>query len=353
MKSIKWRGVCFGFSVLLLTWLPMHVAGMDLLPVEGQPAIRPATRAITETPETAEPGARIRIASYNIQDFFMGTENGHRKREHMERQALIAARIIDEIDPDILLLQEMQNGVMVSYLNEHLEKPYPVGYVTKLGTAENPLRLNLAVLSRFPLAEASEIDFSGMDGPGRPTRGAMRFDVALDEEASLRIYNVHLKANWGNQLRNISQRHNALSLLLQDWAEWERARDPDRVWEVMIGGDFNVDPDHPSFAGDISLQPLDHLIDLWEDRPLEERITVPTRYGAPNLEFPAVAFDRFYVANGFRDTKWILGQPHVLAKGVNIEDNQMQAGYDETTASDHYPIFIDLYRSVPPTADSP
>lgn len=327
--------------------LQMVAWGLDLLPYEGQPEVKDAVQALEEPARYDEPGETVRIVSYNIQDFWEGTEEGRRSWAKADRQAQLAGAILDEINADIAILQEMHNAPMVAFLNERLDEPYAIGYATQFGsTVDRSSRLNLGVLSRFPVKHVKELDLTVVEGAGRPSRGALRFEVDLDEEVSLLIYNVHLKANWGDQQRNISQRLNALTLVIEDWQTWQADRDADRTWEVIIAGDFNIDPGTDQFDGDPSLGPLDDFIDLWAGRPLEERITVPTRYGDPNLEFPPVAFDRFYVSPGFEQGPWIAGQPYVLSKGVHIDDSKAIPGEDDTTASDHYPVYIDLYRSI-------
>ncbi len=340
------RRIWAGWLVLCLSVGSLTGWAQAILPVEGEPAVEPAVQAFEAPDHYTEPGDQLRVCSYNIQDFFEGTDDGRRTWEHAHRQARLAGAIIDDIDADLLVLQEIESARMLRILNDSLERPYAVGYVTTFGSGAGRLnRLNLAVLSRLPLQGVTELDFTEMNGPGRPTRGLMRFHVELGEATSLLVYNLHLKANWGDQRRNISQRHNALTLLRQDQAEWLAAQGDGSRTEVMVVGDFNVDPDVPSFAGDPSLEPLDDLVDLWAGRPLEERITVPTRYGVADLEFPPVAFDRFYITEGLTEGPWIAGQPYVMSKGVNIDDVRVVAGEDEITASDHYPIFLDLYHS--------
>lgn len=336
----RWLAIC-------LAAVAMTSRAQEILPVEGEPEAKPAVQAFEDADRYVEFDDQIRLCSYNIQDFFDGADEGRRTWEHVHRQARVAGAILDDINADILVLQEIQSAEVLRLLNEKLERPFAVGYLTSFGTGMGRMnRLNLAVLSRFPLGNVTELDFTPMSGEGRPTRGLLRFEVDPGEEDLMwLVYNVHLKANWGDQQRNISQRFNALALLRQDWSNRVGALEGDAAWEVLVAGDFNVDPAHPSFEGDQSLAPLSALVDLWAGRALEERITVPTRYGVPDLEFPPVAFDRFYASEGLTDGPWVIGQPYVLPKGVNIDDVQMVAGEDESMASDHYPIFIDLYRS--------
>lgn len=335
------------FLGLLVNGVPSFA---EWLLLEGEPRIRPAEQVLSaDSQARTETGPVLRVASYNIQDFFEGDDAQRRTWANARRQARLAARIVDHIEADVLLLQEFETAEMVRLFNNKLNQPFAFGYVTRLGeNLGQHHRLNLAVLSRFPLEDVTEIDFTSMTGPGRPTRGLLRFILSLPGELDLVIYNLHLKSNWGDAHRNQSQRHHALRLLRKDFASFKESRGEATPTALLIGGDFNTDPEAPSFAGDDSLRPLDDLIDLWAGRPLAERITVPTRYGVSHLQFPPVTFDRFYVSSHLKDGPWIAGQPHVLYLGVYTNDVRVVAGENEKAASDHYPLFFDLYRSVAP-----
>ncbi len=339
MKRCFVLWVCVG----LTGWV--H-AGDAFLAFEGRPETKAAIQAFEDQDLYVPLSDEVRLCTYNIQDFWEGHEERERTWEHAHQQAQVAAAIIDEVKADVLILQEFESAEMVRLLNQYIEQPYAVGYITAFGSTWGDLsRLNLAVLSRFPLQNVTELDFAPLEGPGRPTRGLLRFELTECDAVSFLFYNLHLKSNWGDTHRNQSQRHNSMVLLREDWAAWADTQSDSTTWEVIVAGDFNVDPEHPSFADDPSLRTLDDMLDLWAGRSLKERITVPTRYGVPRLEFPPVAFDRFYVTPGLAQGPWVAGQTEVLAKGVNTADAEAVAGADEDMASDHYPVYLQLYRS--------
>ncbi len=334
----------FGKKYLLAFWMlcwGITAWGGDLLPISGSPRVAEARRVVFDATRESAEYQRVRIASYNIQDFFEGREGRRRTWENARRQGRLAAEILDEVDADLLLLQEIETPKMLALLNGKLTTPYPFGFITELQTAQGQaVRLNLAVLSRLPIHDAVQIDFSALDGPGRPTRGLLRLQVNLDDATELMVYNMHLKANWGNRRRNISQRYHAIYLLQEDLAR-QREHGFDGI--VLLAGDFNFDPTRQEFRREAALSLLASYQDLWDAVPEEDRITIPTRQGSPSLVFPPVTFDRFYLdATGNPD--WNASTPRVLSKGVHLEDNRMVAGEDATTASDHYPIYFDLIR---------
>ncbi len=333
--------------VLLLLFVAPALANQDPLPYEGVPVVKPARVAFLHADQLIPVGDRIRIASYNIQDFSDGVGDGSKRTvETARRQARVAGGIIDEIAPDLLVLQEIENAEVLRLLNGYLDRPFAGAYIAVFDEGrQRPDSLNIAVLSRHPIENATHIDFGVLQGRGRPTRGLLHFEVNLDDNERLLVYVVHLKSNWGNAHRNISQRFNALNLLRED-AEARIAAEPGRNWSILVAGDFNVDPENPRQRGDNSLEPLSAWKDLWLGRPITERTTVPTRHGDPKLEFPPVAFDRMYASISLTREPWIVGPMQVLPRGVNIRDVLAVAGDDDETASDHYPVYLDLLRSM-------
>ena len=223
-----------------------------------------------------------------------------------------------------------------------MAKPYPFACITRFGSGNEARLLNIGVLSRVPIAGLRELDFSAMKGQGRPPRGALNFYLDLGDGRRLLVYGVHLKSNFGNRYKNISQRINALDLVRKD-AEAIRRKNPDITWEVLVLGDMNVDPDAPEFERDPTLRPLKDWVDLWHGRPLAERITLPTRYGDPALVFPPATFDRFVVSPELREKPWVAGAPGVIQEGVDTQ-NVLTLPGEKNHVSDHYPVWVDVVR---------
>lgn len=296
---------------------------------------------------TASPvGDRLRIASYNLENFADGINDGPQRAEiAIRRQALAAATLIDKIAPDILVLQEVENEGALTWLNRYLETPYPLAFVTRFSTGREVVKLNLAVLSRVPVGGAQEIDFGPLRGryPVYPPRGTLRFTVDLGEGGHLLGYVVHLKSNWGGSRRNAEKRQLALDILREDIDTFLADRHVDR-WEVVILGDMNTDPDAERFSDDDSLLPFDDYLDLWRGRGIEERTTVPTRHGDPHLSFPPACFDRMIVSPSLAVRPWTVGDPVAVKEGVYLKDVYAPAGSVSGYASDHYPIYADLRK---------
>lgn len=312
-------------------------------PVEGIVHIEPAAEVRAAWDQVQSPGRRLRVATYNIQDFVDGVDDGTNSTpERAARHAEAAAKIIADADPDILVLQEIENATALELLQKYLPRPYPLAYITAF-SGEGNRPLNLAAFARVPIYGVRMFDFGKLSGPGCPPRGVISFIISLDERRYLLAYGVHLKSNFGVSARNRAKRYHALRVVAED-AETTRKMYPRYVWEVMVLGDTNVDPDDPQFAEDYSLEPLATWSDLWRGRPLSERVTVPTRYGDPALEFPPCTFDRVFVSPELSEEPWKAGMPWVVPRGVDTQNVFTVGGENDQHVSDHYLVYVDLFR---------
>lgn len=308
----------------------------------GEPLIEPARPMEARAEPLKALGNRVRIVSYNIQNFEDGVGEKNRTPEDAQKHAAMAGAIIDKLDADIVILEEVENTAALKLLNDALAKPYPVGFVSDYGTGRRRDKLNDAFLSRIPVADTHVLDFGPLDGDGRPTRGAIRFSVDLGGGDMLLVYAVHLKSNYGVRSRNIAQRKNALALIRAD-ADRIRREKPDARWEVVVAGDFNVDPDLEEFKNDESMQPLADWNDLWLGRPIEERATIPTRLGNPAEEYPPASFDRFVVSPDLSKAPWRAGKLVALQEGSDTNNVYTKPGHG-THVSDHYPVYLDIEK---------
>jgi endonuclease/exonuclease/phosphatase family metal-dependent hydrolase len=318
---------------------------------------KPGLRITTLKPVLAQhadkrsPKKQIRVATFNLEHFTDARNDGpERTPELYIAQAQGAAEIIQEADPDVLLLQEIENGRTLEFLNSQLDTPYPFIYVTRLQRSSGDLeKLNLGMLSRLPPSKVRQLAFHQLDGAGRPSRGSLAAEFRLGQDSRLLVYNIHLKSNYGKAPRNQAKRARALHQIADD-AVSRQYRNHPALTSVVILGDTNVDPDTPAFADDPSLQPLGGgYADLWIGRPLEERITIPTReageLGDPMMVFPPSAFDRIFVSLDLTDgrSRWKAQQPETLQKGVNTRNNLTKPGVDGHI-TDHHLVYVDLKR---------
>ncbi len=155
------------------------------------------------------------VASYNIH---RGT--GLDRRRDLDR----IARVVEEIGPDVIALQEVvrESGVASAdqaiYLASVLGMTVVMGETRRFGNGT----YGNAVLTRLPVVGSARCDLSQN---GREPRGCLRVDLALDD-ATLHVFNCH----FGLAFR---ERRKQLALL----AGFIRAADC--AGPRVVLGDFN------------------------------------------------------------------------------------------------------------------
>lgn len=333
------------FVVWLLASLSCKAGAFEPLPYEGTPLVQDARVAFEGGVLPSTSAERLKIGFYNIEMFSDGIKDGKARTSRLvSNQATNAAHIIAELDPDILMISEIENDQALQILNDAFAMPYPGGYVVEFASGSGRLeRMNIGMLSRFKPTSVQEVDFGPLAGPGRPTRGLFRAVFELDEGRALLVYACHLKANFGgDKSKNYSQRLNAMHLLREDAARVMAEREA--VWEALVFGDFNTDPLIPEFADDPTLQALDGWVDLWSTHPdVRSMFSVPTRRGDPERMFPPVLFDRILASPDTGTEPWVVSVPTVLARGTDTENSKALPG-EGGHVSDHYPIMVELVK---------
>ncbi|HMP74004.1 MAG TPA: hypothetical protein PKE55_12145 [Kiritimatiellia bacterium] len=328
-------------SILLFDLLSVHPvhAQLDLIDVAGFPTLK-TPDLLAVDPVTEPVSNRLRIAFYNIENFFDGRNDGERRTPDVARsQAALTAPIIERIDPDLLFVCEVENVEALGMINDALAVPFPFGAISRFERENQVEKLNIGVLSRLGPVEVAEIDFGSMIGPRRPTRGAFRLVLDLDDQHRLLAYAVHLKSNYGDRQRNFELRQNAMTLVRTN-ADEMTASDTNVTWIAMVLGDMNTDPGARNFRNDPSLSPFSDWADLWLLHPDGQSVTLPYREGSWRPYDPAT-FDRILVSGSGTSAPWIVGEVNVLQEGVETTDATILPG-ERGHASDHYPVWVDL-----------
>ena len=336
-------------AVVLLLWLLAQPRpGVRIL------RLKPILAPEADSPVPAVPG-RLRIATYNLEHFTDGRRDGpERTPDVFIAHAQAAAEIIAEADPDILLLQEVENGRVLEFLNEQFESPYACIYLTKLHQSSGAKdKLNLALLSRLRPVHVRQLGFHRLAGSARPARGTLAAEFDLGGGSRLLTYNIHLKSNFGEAPRNQAQRGIALHHIAADAiAETCQNAFATNNTFTLILGDTNVDPETAAFATDPSLEPLaGAFADLWLGRPIGERTTIPTRQagdaGDPLLVFPPSAFDRIFASRNLTGAgPWRVSPPQAIQRGTDTTNNLTPPGVNGHV-SDHHLVYVDLVRRQP------
>ncbi|AHJ13398.1 endonuclease/exonuclease/phosphatase family protein [Sulfurospirillum multivorans] len=126
----------------------------------------------------------FKVATYNVENLFDATKNGSEYKEyqpynkHGWTEAMLQikinnlARVIGDINADIIVLAEVENRAVLQKLNAALgEKAYPyLFYPTK----KERVSIETALLSRFPIEKSSTISLPNQ------ARGIHRVSVTVD-----------------------------------------------------------------------------------------------------------------------------------------------------------------------------
>lgn len=160
----------------------------------------------------------LRIATYNIHGG-LGVWTSH-SAQRMEQRV---ARVIAELDADVIALQEVpMGGSEVPDVLAHLRETTGM-YAAAGPTLDTPLRrYGNAVLSRWPIGAARALDLSF---DGREPRGALDADIECGP-VLLRIVATHLGLSAGERSTQVQTLLNAFDtselpvILLGDINEW-------------------------------------------------------------------------------------------------------------------------------------
>jgi endonuclease/exonuclease/phosphatase family metal-dependent hydrolase len=201
--------------------------------------------------------------SRNYHFFYDGGQDVHVTRGHVVETMDAIADVVRELDPDLILWQELDRGsARTSRIDQHAELlrrvPYPchtttpyhrVGYVpTPSQQHLGKVDMHLAVWSKYEISSARRIQLALLDEPAwrqwfNLRRALLDVRLPLDDGGELRVMNTHLSAfsNRDGTLRK------QIAKLHAEATESETAGVP---W--VLGGDFNALPpgDDPSRLGE-------------------------------------------------------------------------------------------------------
>jgi endonuclease/exonuclease/phosphatase family metal-dependent hydrolase len=268
--------------------------------------------ALGESPEPA----KIRITTWNLEWF----PNGSAREATPEKQAQriqAAADVLKELNPDILLLQEVRDYDACNRLAEAIQ---PAAYTVAICSAFKGGKQEEAILAKIPAQAAWSESWKSMEGIDPPRGFAFAwFQIG---NANIGVYSLHLKSNLvthgdpvAESAKNIRKREVAIDQLMTHVRDFIGAKIP-AINRLIIGGDFNTNQDQAMFASEKTLDFLNTagFQNLFGGLPLSQRVTHPANHG-----FPDATFDYFF------GKKVQMGKPIIT----------------QTNVSDHLPVTCD------------
>lgn len=236
--------------------------------------------------ETEGNGFPVKIMTYNL-------HNGFNTRGDLDMEAL--ALVIEENDPDIIALQEISRGWLITgrldmleWLSQRLDMPYVSG------PTEGQL-WGSAILSRFPI-----IEFTNHELPPRDLfirRGYLVTKIDIGNGEYLNVISIHFHYI----LEDSEIRQQQVRVILEAWNNEKM---------TVITGDMNAEPDSP----EIKMFRDAGLIDVMSGSIPPEGYT-------------------FHSADLYQRIDYIWITPDLKAEN---------AGAFQSTASDHLPVTVEI-----------
>jgi endonuclease/exonuclease/phosphatase family metal-dependent hydrolase len=192
-----------------------------------------------------DPGERITIMSYNVQEFFDDVDNGTEFDEYdpgtgkwnthlFKKRVDNILRVIRSSvpgGPDIIALQEVENmNTLGTLFHSGLRD---MGYTCIVMAPEQGSAMNTGIISRIPVRYVRAYSLNMYEG--RPLRKIIEGEFHYKGEV-LYLFNNHWKSKRGSALETEESRKEAASILIARINELT-ARDP--YADIVVCGDFN------------------------------------------------------------------------------------------------------------------
>jgi endonuclease/exonuclease/phosphatase family metal-dependent hydrolase len=267
---------------------------------------------------------KARVTTWNLEWF----PNGSPKELGADAQNVrinAAAGVLRQLDPDILLLQEMKDYDACARLAEAIRPgTYQIAICSAFKQSGALAKQQEAILAKIPAQAAWSEPWKSMEGID-PPRG-FAFAWFKIGGADVGVYCVHLKSNLvrvrdkdAEIAKNIRKREIASDQLLAHMHDMIAITLPS-VKGFIVGGDFNTNKDQELFAKEDSLTKLlgSGFRSCFEGLSLTERITHPGK-----RPYPDATFD------------YLLGKNVTFGKPVITKSD----------ASDHLPVTCEVQFS--------
>lgn len=296
---------------------PLFARAVCILAAAALFAAHPASGQ--ETAETAGKDG-LSIISWNI-EWFPGKKNFARSND-MKKHAQVVSEVLAELNPDILLAQEIRDWESFARLCDVLPgfRPAVVSAFPSRRTGEY-WRQQVAIGSKLPVIAAWSQPWEQHDDL-QPPRGFSAAVLRLPGAGPIRyllVYSLHLKSNLSESEEdtqmNFRDRDESVRQLLAHVREMEESVFKGSIAGVVVGGDFNTNQDGQ--FGDHAVQMMKDagFHHTWGDAPPEER---ETWRGTKKLS--PTTFD------------------HIFTKGLGHPQAQLIEVSEET--GDHRPVRI-------------
>lgn len=269
----------------------------------------------------------VRVMSWNVE---FGT---------ILKKTAVYERILNSIDPDILLLQELTPAdtadALLTFLNDRELSSSDKWKVILGGNDDDPIRCGIA--SRLPLKRIAEISF--IPYPDRPDRfvRALAGEVSLADGRSLLATSVHLKCCGRIESREDGTRLQEVGLINQALRFYMTTNEFDGV---VMGGDLNLVGRYKpveSLADGLDFDGSDLAI----VRPYQLNKRSNATWKNPRSRFAPGRLDYLLLSQSsmFEIESFVFNSANLSRAGLTADHLKFD---DSAEASDHYPIVVDF-----------
>ena len=232
----------------------------------------------------------IRVTTWNLQWFPSGSQN--KAAPEVEKQRIqAAADAIEVLNPDVLLLQEVRDWETCEKLAAAVKgQKYQVAVCSAFKEFGTVGWQQVAILAKQPAEAAWAAGWTTI-GAVDPPRG-YAFATFRFGERQIGFYSVHLKSNLvrsGNPFQqlqlNILKRELAAEQLVTHAGEMQKTFTG--LNSVVVGGDFNTNPDQAEFVSErtLGIFTVAGFLNAFDGVPLRDRITHPGKGRYPDATF--------------------------------------------------------------------
>lgn len=199
--------------------------------------------ASTTTGTAKPPAQSVKIVNWNVHNFVNDVLDSNVLAEEIDTNWLThktdIARVLRELDPDIVMLQEIENGAVLEALNAELDDAFPF---LVLYQGNDPRGINIALLSKIEVVLAKTHRSEKFKKIGDPQGPAYRYARDCVEvhikvgERPVVLLGVHYKAKENdNPDKRLAEAQHTRAI-----ADQLAEEDPERA--IVILGDFNDTP---------------------------------------------------------------------------------------------------------------
>jgi endonuclease/exonuclease/phosphatase family metal-dependent hydrolase len=251
----------------------------------------------------------LRIVSWNL-EWFPGKKPEPTAEESAAHMAQ-AQKAIAELNPDVLLLQEVRDWKSAA----ELCKAVP-GLQPQVVSAFQPRPQNQVIASKFPADSGWSAVWK--TNTIEPPRGYAFAAIELPGHRFLLTYSLHLKSNRGEAAEDIPMREESSAQLLRHARDMLALYSKRGPCALVVAGDMNTSMDDPQFEKEQTLRAWMAAGLRWthEGVPFAKRISIPAE-------------------GRYRDNCF----DHIFTAGLG---KQTASVHPFTGISDHNPVVLEL-----------